>query len=85
MALGIYQVTYSGRKFCWSVGSRFASLGTSRSARTMKFGRPYQGPDQIELEIVVYLIQPSGGGGRVGGTVNSEKFEKMRYFQLTNG
>ena len=33
MALAIYQVTYSDRKFCWSVclsvGPGFASLGTS--------------------------------------------------------
>ena len=43
MALGIYQVMYSDRKFCrsicLSVGPGFASLGTSRSARTIKFGR----------------------------------------------
>ena len=34
MALGINQVTYSNRKFCWSVGLSvglgFATLGTSR-------------------------------------------------------
>ena len=30
MALGIYQVTYSDRHFCWSVDPSFASLGTSR-------------------------------------------------------
>ena len=29
MALGIYQVTYSDRKFCRSVCPGFASLGTS--------------------------------------------------------
>ena len=29
MALGINQVTYSDRKFCWSVGPGFATLGTS--------------------------------------------------------
>ena len=35
--------------------------------------------NQIKLEIVTSPIRlPLGGGG--GGTVNSEKLEKMRYF-----
>ena len=34
----------------------------------------------MKLKIVVSPIRPSGGGGGAGGTVNSEKLEKMSYF-----
>ena len=70
MALGIYQVTYSDRKFCRSVGPGFASLDNSRQARTKEIWQTYQRPDKTRLELVVFQIPPPGGSGR---TVNSEK------------
>jgi len=61
MALCIYQVTYSDRKFC-----RFVVQALLVWALRDKLGdeiwQAYQGSDQIKLEIVVSPIRPSGGG-----------------------
>ena len=43
----------------------------------------YQGPDQIKLEIVAFLIRPSRGGS--GRTVNSEILKKLGIFNLRTG
>ena len=52
----------------------------------MKIGRLVRGPAQINLITVITPIGSSEGGLRSRGsegTVNSDKFEKIRYFQLT--
>ena len=73
MALGIYQVTYSDREFCRSVGlsvlSRFCYFRHLQVSKDDEIWQAYQEPDQIKLEIVVYLIRPYGGGG-VRGRLN---------------
>ena len=76
MALGINQVTYSDRQFCRSIG-----LSVSRSVGLCWFcyfrhfqvsqddeiWQPYQRPDQIKLEIVVFPDLTIWGGGGMGG------------------
>ena len=63
MVLGIYQVTYSDRKFCRSVcRSRFCYFKRFQVSQDHEIWQAYQEPDQIKLEIVVPPIRPSEDG-----------------------